>query len=170
MTNCTGSTVSAFLNNEFKNHYLQITITYTRGQWIIMPGKLHCITLPGQQILIIIAYCCALQSVNSPDIWIRFHNNPIHYLAPREKWQPFYLYDIKTQPRDSVHEHLLWNCCEIAVGWMPRNILGDRSTLAQVIAFVVRQQAISWTNNGVDFCRYKAPLHLNEITHLEVTR
>ena len=53
--------------------------------------------------------------------------------------------------------------CEIALIWMSLDFTDDQSTLVQVMACAVRQQAITWANVDPDICRHMASLGHNEL-------
>ena len=54
---------------------------------------------------------------------------------------------------------------EIALRWIPLDLTDVKSTLFQLMAWCVRQQANTWTNVDPDPCRHMAPLGLNELIH-----
>ena len=39
---------------------------------------------------------------------------------------------------------------EIAHKWMPQNIFDDKSTMAQVMAWAISQETITWSNGDPD--------------------
>ena len=55
------------------------------------------------------------------------------------------------------------NSCEIALIWMSLDFTDDQSTLFQVMAGAVRQQAITWDNVDPDLCRHMVSLGHNEL-------
>ena len=52
---------------------------------------------------------------------------------------------------------------EIALRWMPLDLTDENSTLVQVMACAIRQQAITWANVDPDLCHQMASLGLNEL-------
>ena len=48
---------------------------------------------------------------------------------------------------------------------MPLNLTDDKSTLVQVMACAIRQQAITWSNVDSILCRHMASLGYNELKH-----
>ena len=54
--------------------------------------------------------------------------------------------------------------CEIALIWMSLDFTGDQSTLVQVMAGALRQQAITWANVDPDLC-----CHMASLGHIELT-
>ena len=56
---------------------------------------------------------------------------------------------------------------DIALRWVSLYLTDDKSTLVQVMAGAIRQQAITWTNVDPDLCRHKASLGHNELTVLQ---
>ena len=56
--------------------------------------------------------------------------------------------------------------CEIALIWMSLDFTEDLSTLVQVMACGVKQQAITWANVDPDLCRHMASLGHNELIKL----
>ena len=67
-----------------------------------------------------------------------------------------------------ISEHMwlkkLISTCEIALGWMPLNTFDDESTLAQVMAWCCKQQAITWGIVDPDLCHHLVSLGHNELT------
>ena len=51
--------------------------------------------------------------------------------------------------------------CELALRWMSLDLTDYKSTLVQVMAGAVRQQAITWANIDPDLCRHMASLGPN---------
>ena len=60
------------------------------------------------------------------------------------------------------------NSCEIAPWWLSLDLTADRSTLVQVMAWCVRQQAITWNNVDPDLCHHMTLLGLNELMGVEI--
>ena len=60
--------------------------------------------------------------------------------------------------------------CEIALLWMSLDFTNDKSTLVQVMACAVWQQAITWANVDPDLCRHMALLGHNELKITRVSR
>ena len=54
--------------------------------------------------------------------------------------------------------------CEIALLWMSLDFTDDQSTLVQVMAWAVRQQAITWANVDPDLCCHMASLGPSELS------
>ena len=54
--------------------------------------------------------------------------------------------------------------CEIVLRWMPQNPTDDKSTLVQVMACAIRQQAITWVNVDPHLCCQMTSLGYNELT------
>ena len=55
--------------------------------------------------------------------------------------------------------------CEIVPRWISMDCSDGKSTLVQVMAWAVRQQAITWANVDPDLCCHMASLGHNELTH-----
>ena len=56
--------------------------------------------------------------------------------------------------------------CEIALRWISLELTDDKSTLVQVMAWAVRQQAITWANVDPDLCHHMASLGYYELNML----
>ena len=54
--------------------------------------------------------------------------------------------------------------CEISLIWMSLDFTDGQSTLVQVMAWCVRQQAIAWVNVDPDLCHHMVSLGHNELT------
>ena len=54
--------------------------------------------------------------------------------------------------------------CKLALRWMSLDLTDDKTTLVQVMAWCVRQQAITWADVDPDLCRHMASLGPNELT------
>ena len=49
---------------------------------------------------------------------------------------------------------------------MPQDLADDKSSLVQVMAWCVRQQAITWANVDPDLCRHMASLGPSELNKI----